>query len=242
MARYSSEAYLQEWRNRQLAISQHALMVRLFDQVAKGAEDEETRKSFEDKMATASENLLEEVSVSAKQDDRAYTLNYVKNYTSAFYLATHSGQADDQVREDFDKEFTYPTWVATDDLLHHLLGDDEYFKQVKEGQEMSRYIQLTVHIYMNQLMNLADDRGRSVVKDENMLMELQDLHLEFEKQKRFDEIAVIRYQLMEQVIADNGDLIFDEAANRVFKIDAYELLNRINTKPMQLEPVGGPRG
>ena len=242
MARFSSTAYLKEWRERQVAISQHAIMARLFGQIAKRFEDEEDRKAWDDKTAKACEALIEEVSVSALQDDRAYTLNYLRNYTSAFYLATHQGQVDQQAIEDFDREFTYPTWVAADDLLHHLLGDDEYFKQVKAGQEMSRYVQLMVHVYMNRLMNLANGGDLGVVEDESLITELQELHQQFEDQKLFDEIAVIRYQIIHQVIGDNPDLLFDEAASRVFIVDAYDLLCEINTKPRQLEPVGGPHG
>jgi len=242
MARFSDEAYLKEWRMRQVAISQHAVMAHLYATVSKQAEEKEMKERFQEKSDKACKDLVEEIFLSAKRDDNPLKLQYLRNFTSAFYLATARGQQNEEIEKAFDKEFRYPTWVGTDDMLAQLLGKDAYFEQVAEAQEMCRYIELTVHLYTNRLLNLAQDRGLEAAFDESAINQLKDLHQQFEEQKMFDEIAVIRYQLIQQILADTPDILFDEAAHRVFTIDAYDMLNEINTKARQLEPVGGPRG
>lgn len=99
---------------------------------------------------------------------------------------------------------------------------------------MERYIMLMVHIYCNRLLSLAQDREMWIFDDEELIAEYKILHMEFEEKKKFDEIAAIRYQLMHSVIADSP-FYGDEAAGRVFLVEAYEMLNEFNTKPMQLD-------
>ena len=92
-----------------------------------------------------------------------------------------------------------------------------------------------VHIYCNQLINLAQDSNLSVVDDQELFAEFKLLHMDFEDKKFFDEIAVIRWQLIHSVGADSHNLWFDESALRVYQVDAYDLLNESNHKPMQVD-------
>ena len=234
MARYSHETYLKQWRQRQVRISQGAAMAYRFVEVLSHSDgcSEDTTQSFLQMLQHAGAEFKAGVHESCTEDDKAYKLSYLRNFTFAYYLASSRQK---QSYEEFLEYFTFRLWSNGDAILRDAIGEDTCNAELKEAAKMDRYMQLMVHIYCNQLLNLAQDSNLPVVDDEQLLSEFKILHMEFEDKKFFDEIAVIRWQLMYSVAADVADMWSDEARQRVFLVDAYDLLNQFNTKAMQVD-------
>ena len=168
---------------------------------------------------------------SCTEDDKAYKLSYLRNFTHANYLWSTRRK---ETYEEFLEYFTFRIWSNGDAILRDAIGEDTCNAELKEAAKMDRYMELMVHIYTNHLFNLARDSKLDVVQNEELIAEFKILHMEYEDKKFFDEIAVIRYQLQHCVLAELPELWHDEAARRVFLVDAYEVLNEFNTKPMQV--------
>lgn len=239
MARFTDETYLREWRERQVLISSTAAAIQKFDEMIQIADDDETVDLFTNLIKEQAKNFVSAVVESATQDDNAYKLSYLRNFTAAYYRTTSRRMNE---YDDFLKEFKFQIWGHGDHILTDIIGTDECNRQRQEACKMDRYMQLVIHVYLNRLLNLAQEDQLGVVTDKALIDEMRTLHHEFENQRMYDEIAAIRYQLIQSVMADILDFWSDEAAGRVFTVDAYELLNEINSKPIQLEPVGGLRG
>ena len=234
MARYGHETYLKQWRQRQVSISQCAAMAHRFVEVLDNMDDHNTdgAQNFIERLKLVCQEFKKAVQESCTEDDYAYKLSYLRNFTHANFLWSTRGK---ETYEEFLEYFTFRIWGHGDAILYDALGRDTCNAERKEAAKMDRYMQLTVHIYCNRLFNLATDANLGVVEDEQLLGEFKILHMDFEDKKFFDEIAVIRWQLIQSVIADVPDLWQDEAARRVFQVEAYDLLNEFNTKARQVD-------
>ena len=234
MARYSDEVYLKEWRQRQCRISQNAAMSYRMSTVLLDMDDinSEKAKPFVEQLSESLGEFTTGVKESCIEDDHAYKLSYLRNFTHAFYLH-HTRRTE--TYDEFLKFFTFQTWGIGDAILTDALGTDICNAERREAAEMDRYMELTVFHYCNRLINLAHDADFGVAESEEVLAEYKQLHKEYEDQKLFDEIAVIRYQLIQSVAADAHELWFDEARQRVYQVDAYDLMNEYNTKAMQVD-------
>lgn len=234
MARYTHETYLKQWRERQVRISQGAAMAYRMTEVLVQMDDHSTdgAQGFLKILDNSVREFTAAVNESATEDDKAYKLSYLRNFTHACYLYASRQK---QTYDEFLEFFTFRAWGHGDAILRDAIGKDTCNAELKEAAKMDHYMKLMVHIYCNQLINLAQDTNLSVVDDEELLAQFKLLHMEFEDKKFFDEIAVIRWQLIHSVGADSPNLWFDEAALRVFQVDAYDLLNEFNHKPMQVD-------
>ena len=234
MARYGHETYLKQWRQRQVRISQGAAMAYKMAETLVQMDDHSTEgaQGFIKVLDNACKEFTAGVNESATEDDQAYKLSYLRNFTHAYYLYASRQK---QTYDEFLELFTFRAWGNGDAILRDALGEDTCNAELKEAAKMDHYMELMVHIYCNRLINLAQDTDLGVVEDEQLLAEFKILHMDFEDKKFFDEIAVIRWQLIHSVGADSPNLWFDEAALRVFQVDAYDLLNEFNTKAMQVD-------
>ena len=234
MARYGYEIYLKQWRQRQVTISQCAAMAHRFVEVLDNMDDHNTdaAQNFIERLKLAGQEFNKAVEQSCTEDDKAFKLSYLRNFTHANYLWSTRRK---ETYDEFLEYFTFRIWGIGDAILRNAIGDNTCNAEIKEAAKMDRYMELTVHIYCNHLFNLATDANLDVVEDEQLLAEFKILHMEYEDKKFFDEIAVIRYQLIHSVMADVVDLWGDEAAQRVFMVDAYDLLNEFNTKAVQVD-------
>ena len=234
MARFTHETYLKQWRQRQVRISQGAAMAYKAAETLMQMGDHSTdaAQSFIVLLSNSVNEFTEGVKESCTEDDQAYKLSYLRNFTHAYYLFSSRQKSS---YDEFKELFTFRAWGRGDAILRDAIGNETCNAELKEAAKMDRYIELMVHIYCNQLLNLAQDRSLGVVEDEELLTEFKILHMDFEDKKFFDEIAVIRWQLIHSIAADSPDLWFDEAALRVFQVDAYDLLNEFNHKPMQVD-------
>ena len=208
MARYSDESYLKQWRKRQVDISMSAAVAfRMNELHTTNAENNDDASSALEKvLKNCIESFTNAVQASAVEDDNANGLAYLRNYTHAYYLS-----ASRQNMEGFTDYFRFALWAHGDQILREALGDKEVDRQRGEASAMERYIALTVHMYCNRLLSLAQDREMWIFDDEELIAEYKILHMEFEEKKKFDEIAAIRYQLMHSVVADSP-FYGDEAA------------------------------
>lgn len=235
MARFTDEAYLKQWRQRQLNISSSsAFMQSMVERIQhSGGISGSAAELFTKVLQDASEVYLRAVEQSCTEDDNAYKLSYLRNFTQAYYLASSRRKTGS---DDFLQYFGSPIWGEGDHILTEALGKDQCSKEREEAALMDRYMQLMVHIYCNRLINLANgDTNLEVLTSGKLVDEFKELHAKYESEKAFDEIAVIRYQLVQAVKADTPSMLLDEAASRVFQVDAYELLSEYNTKPMGVD-------
>lgn len=232
MARFTDETYLKQWRQRQSTISMSASFAhRIVEMLDKSDDQDDAGHSALKKVLDNCVNMfIPAVTASAAEDDNAYGLLYLRNFTHAYYLASSR-----QNQEGFLDYFRFQLWAHGDAILRQVLGDEECNRQKDEAAKMDRYIMLMVHIYCNRLLSLAQDREMWIMDNEELIAEYKGLHTEFEEKKMFDEIAAIRYQLIQCVESDTPQFMQDEAASRVYQVAAFEMLNEFNTKPMQLD-------
>ena len=234
MARYTHETYLKQWRQRQVTISQSAAQAHRIVEALDNMDDHNTdgAQNLIEMLKLAAQEFNKAVQESCTEDDNAYKLSYLRNYTHAYFLwSTRRKETYDQ----FLEYFTFRVWGNGDVILRNVIGEDNCNAELKEAAKMDRYMDLMVHIYCNRLFNLAIDANLSVVEDEQLIAEFKILHMEYEDKNFFDEIAVIRWQLIYSVISDVVELWQDEAARRVFQVEAYDLLNEFNTKARQVD-------
>lgn len=234
MARFADEAYLKQWRKRQVDISMGSSVAhRLLETLMQMDEENESRKTFIEMLDYHVKNYEAAVTASATEDDEAYKLSYLRNFMFAYYKRIC--RKPDGGYDDFLEYFKFELWAAGDRILREKLGDEQCNAELKEAAEMDRYMMLTCHIYTNQLFRLAGLETRGVCEDGALINEYKELHSKYESKKWFDEIAAIRYQLQQLVAADVAEFYADEAAMRVWLVEGFELLNEFNTKPVQLD-------
>ena len=166
--------------------------------------------------------------------ENAYKMSYIRNFMWAIWQYENNGGNDyDGV---FMPAFRNRFFSLVDKELREAMDPEAVSEQLAEGGKLDDYMHTLTWYYLNRLCNLADGGDRNLASNNSPEHhKLLQLHRKLEDEGQFDEILMIRSMLMYLVMGAFRMLLNgDEAASRVFQIDAFEMLNEMNSKPLMV--------
>lgn len=225
----------QEWRDRadNLCIAT-VLSATVTERLMDGPDlEKETADAFINALKDWGETYYDNLIESLKYKN-AFKMSYIRNFMWAIWkYETNGGNDYEGV---FMKAFTDIFFSRVDQTLRTIMDEEQVSQEHKEGTKLDKYMHLLSFYYINRLANMADDGDRKPVSDNSPEHhKLLQLHRQLEAEGQFDEILMIRLMLI-HLVAGAYDMHIngDEAAFRVFKIDAFEMLNEMNSKPVMV--------
>lgn len=164
----------------------------------------------------------------------AYKMSYIRNFMWAIWKYENNGC--DDYKGVFMPAFINRFFGLTDAILHEKMKKEQISKELDEAAKLDGYMHTLTWYYCNRLCNLADGGDRKIPSNNSPEHDkLLQLHRQLEAEGQFDEILMIRNMLINLVMSAFGmHLKGDEAANRVFQVEAFEILNEMNSKPVMV--------
>ena len=221
-----------EWRENVEALSITTNLCIRFEDFYSNLEDGEMKAQMRDLYDNTLKDMLQHLLASTKYPN-AYKFHYLRNFIYANWKYINQPVADyDNV---FMPAFKHRVFGLSDSCLHHWGIDVETANEERAaGAEFDQYMQLLMHYYTNRLLNLKDGADRQPVSETSEAHDqLLREHRRLEGLGLYDEIYVVREMFMHLVWTAYGEFT-DEAAARVFKIDAFEMLNEMNSRPVMV--------
>lgn len=215
-----------EWRN---AITNLCTSVPLeirFKQIANSS-NSQLNDSIEKVLRDIINSINQSIVKSIKYE-KVFAHTILRRYTYAFFAAQIDGQYSE---ERFDSIYREPILVYIDDVVSESVTYEEIESNILIIKKLQPYIRLFTQIFTNYLVNLLGREQIEVMPENNdYFVQWKNMHSELENNGYYDEIFLIRQQMIQAFIAIEGSMLMDDEARSGFNTKAWNLLNQYDLK------------